>query len=576
MEEVLPARFGRYVLQERIGDGGMGVIYRATQQGIAGFEKTVAVKLILPNLIRASPEFAAQLIQEAKLSVLMSHPDIIQVYDLGEVNGQIYISMEYVPGGSVASMLSRRAQQQQPIPVEAAVGIVTHVCRGLHYAHELRDQQGQPLGIIHRDVSPSNVLVSELGLVKIIDFGIARAATNLQLTAPGHVRGKLAYLAPEQFNGAVIDRRVDVFATGIVLMELLLLRPLFGRGTDKETLQQMFYKRDVPRLSEARPDAPAALAAVVDRAMAYDPKDRFATAAEFADALSSTCSLLEGEALARALEIRARPLAKTVQEEGPHSNTTDENTDVFAPKVAHEAKQSSPSDVASAFAVTRPIATPPKAAPAPTSDAKARGRRWLVGAVSLVAVLCAGTVSAWFASRPPAAEQAPAHSSMQVKTQPKQDHPRDEPPKKKPATPASDEQAQPTASNPIPAAKVKASTSRGKVARAASDDKVKASGRPLEAAEIEAAVRQHEKRFGACLRQHFDPKTQPEGTLLVNFKILQDGSVAKTWIRPDVYANSPMARCVEAVARKVRLRPHADAFIEIEFPFEVRIQPSGG
>jgi serine/threonine protein kinase len=221
-----PIQFGKYFLLERINMGGMAEVFRAKAYGVEGFERLVAVKKILPS-ISEDKEFIRMFIDEAKIAVQLSHANIAQVFDLGRVGGSYYIALEHVHGRDLRALYDRCREKSAPMPVAQACFIIQKVCEGLDYAHNKRHENGDELGLVHRDVSPQNVLVSFEGEVKIIDFGIAKAAGRCSRTQAGILKGKFAYMSPEQERGQAINRRSDVFSTGIVLYELLTGKRMF-------------------------------------------------------------------------------------------------------------------------------------------------------------------------------------------------------------------------------------------------------------------------------------------------------------------------------------------------------------
>jgi serine/threonine protein kinase len=214
-------RFGQYTLLERIAVGGMAEVWKARMRGVEGFQKTVAIKRILPHMTD-NAEFVGMFIDEAKLAAQLTHPNIVHIYDLGKIGRDYYIAMEYVDGKDLLAVWNRCAQRRVPFPVDVAVYIVKELARGLGYAHAFGG-----LKLVHRDVSPANVLLSYTGEVKLTDFGLARSTLKLQQTAPGIIFGKLSYLAPEQARSEPLDGRTDLYAAGILLWELLTGQQLF-------------------------------------------------------------------------------------------------------------------------------------------------------------------------------------------------------------------------------------------------------------------------------------------------------------------------------------------------------------
>jgi hypothetical protein len=282
--EFKPQIFGKFFLLQRLAVGGMAEIFRARVPGAGGFEKELVVKRILPA--RAQDEgFIKMLVNEAKLTVQLTHSNITQVYECGTIDGNYFISMELVNGTSMKEMMQAFSRAGATITPEQAIYLVLQLLQGLDYAHRKTDGQGNPLSIVHCDVSPDNALVSWEGEVKLLDFGIARAATGLSNYKEGMLMGKLGYVAPEQ---AAIektwDHRVDLFAAGIILYELLTKQKPFPRATDVESLVQARKAKVVPPTS-IDPRLPKEIDAIVRKALAYDPEKRYPDARTFAEAL---------------------------------------------------------------------------------------------------------------------------------------------------------------------------------------------------------------------------------------------------------------------------------------------------
>ncbi|QQR79705.1 MAG: serine/threonine protein kinase [Deltaproteobacteria bacterium] len=273
-----PKPFGRYVLLNKLAVGGMAEIYKAKTYGVDGFEKVLAVKRILPHC-SADREFINMLVDEAKLTVLLSHANIVQVYDLGKVGDDYFISMEYIFGTNLREFMNRFQEKKTRIPDEMTVYIISEMCKGLDYAHRKTDNQGRPLNIVHRDISPQNLLISYEGEVKIVDFGIAKAAMNVSHTMAGILKGKVAYMSPEQALGKPIDHRTDIFSAGLVLYEMLTGEKLFTGETQFEVLNQIRTTRVNTLML---PDTiPGSLKAIIAKSLAYNPKDRYQNAGDF-------------------------------------------------------------------------------------------------------------------------------------------------------------------------------------------------------------------------------------------------------------------------------------------------------
>ncbi len=277
MPEFEPKQFGKYYLLEKLAVGGMAEIYKAKTFGVDGFEKMLALKRILPHC-SADKDFIAMLVDEAKLSVTLSHANIVQVYDLGKVGDDYFISMEFINGPNLRDIIYRCREKGTKIPHELAAYMISEVCKGLDYAHRKTDTSGQPLNIVHRDISPQNILLSYEGEVKIVDFGIAKAAMNISHTMAGILKGKIAYMSPEQALGKTVDYRADIFSTGILLYEALTGEKLFTGESQFEVLKKIRTTRfDLTKLPEAIPDG---LKQVLIKALAYYPKDRYLSAGD--------------------------------------------------------------------------------------------------------------------------------------------------------------------------------------------------------------------------------------------------------------------------------------------------------
>jgi serine/threonine-protein kinase len=283
-------RVGRYALFDEVGHGGTASVHMGRLVGPAGFAKTVAIKRMHENVGRDG-EVAAMFLDEARISGRIRHPNVVGASDLLSIDGEIFLVMDYVHGETLASLLELLLAQDERISPVFAVHVMRDVLSGLHAAHEALDESGQPLGLVHRDVSPQNVLVGVDGVARVLDFGVAKALGRLQDTHTGQVKGKLAYMAPEQILGQVIDRRVDVFAAGVVLWEALAGRRLFKADNPGQTVQRVLNE-DVPRLVDIAPGVSQALSDAVARAIDRNVGLRFPSAVAFAHALEQTTELV--------------------------------------------------------------------------------------------------------------------------------------------------------------------------------------------------------------------------------------------------------------------------------------------
>jgi len=269
-----------------IAKGGMGEVWRAAQVGSAGFSKPLAIKRILPHLAE-EPDFVNMLIDEAKISATLTHPNILQVLDLGRIEKNYFIAMEFLVGQALNRVIATSVQLGERLPVPFCLGTVHQALLGLTFAHEKKDPLGAPMGIIHRDISPHNIMVTYQGEVKLADFGIAKAKQRSSNdTTGGKIKGKPGYMAPEQVTGGDVDQRLDIYAMGVVLHELLCLKRMRRADTDMALLMEV-ARGTVPRFEDLGVAVPADVAQVVYRALAPNPADRFQTAREFADVLAA-------------------------------------------------------------------------------------------------------------------------------------------------------------------------------------------------------------------------------------------------------------------------------------------------
>jgi serine/threonine protein kinase len=270
--------FGRYQLLKRLSAGGMGEVFLARQGGIQGFEKVLVIKTLLKNLTE-DQSFIDMFLDEARLAARITHPNVVQLFDLGEVEGIYYIAMEYIHGEDMRKVWKQAYQANTSFPVHLSARIVADAAAGLGYAHRLTDADGKPIGLVHRDVSPQNVLVTFDGGVKVIDFGVAKAAGRITKTESGALKGKYSYMSPEQVTGEDLDERSDIFALGIVFWETLTGSRLFKRESDVKTMRAV-ADCDVPPPSVQSPNVPESLDAIVLKALARDRDDRYQTMEE--------------------------------------------------------------------------------------------------------------------------------------------------------------------------------------------------------------------------------------------------------------------------------------------------------
>ena len=405
-----PIPFGKYDLLERINVGGMAEVFRAKAYGVEGFERLVAVKRILPNIAEDN-DFITMFVDEAKIAVQLNHANIAQIFDLGVVDGSYFIALEHVHGRDLRAIFERCRQHGEPMPVAQACFVVMKLCEGLDYAHNKRDAQGRDMNLVHRDVSPQNILVSFEGEIKIIDFGIAKAAGKVGKTQAGILKGKFGYMSPEQVRGLPIDRRSDIFSTGIVLYELLTSERLFVGESDFSTLEKVRNVEILPPSTYNR-RIPDELERIVLKALARDVDDRYANAIDLHDELQAFV-YTAGEFYSRK-DLAAwmkRTFAREIEEETakiesyrqvPARAPAPEGHDTLQDRPAHASPAPSPSQQKVTTSHRRATVSiqsappPPAAAPAPQNG---RPRRTTIPPPAPAAAFTA-----------PAARAEPPHS----------------------------------------------------------------------------------------------------------------------------------------------------------------------
>ena len=415
-----PHKIAGYEIERRLSAGGMGTVYLGARRGSHGFEKRVAIKLLNVEHFKR-PDIHQLFVDEARLAARLSHPNICQVFDFGVDQGRYYLVMEYVEGLRVIDLLRARAERPSALPAHLAARIIADAARGLHHAHELRAPDGALLNVVHRDVSPDNIIVSYDGNTKLLDFGIARWAERASVTRHKVVRGKAAYMSPEQARSEPLDRRTDVFSLGIVLFELLTGRRLFRGEGFVDTLEAV-EQQAIPDVRQLVPALDEQLAAIVGRALQREPAARFASAEELTLELERVLRHLSDvsatEALARLVQqqgqamglrgdMAMQQLPTEVPPESPADHPretpleldlteTEGNTDRSQPfKPAQRTEEIAPDALRASFAAS---SAPDPAVPSSTDhssttqllpSASSRRRGWVVGVLGVVGLVLA-------------------------------------------------------------------------------------------------------------------------------------------------------------------------------------------
>ncbi len=354
-------KFGQYVLLEKIATGGMAEVWKARMRGVEGFQKIVAIKKILPHL-SDNQDFIEMFVDEAKLAAQLNHNNIIHIYDLGKIQSSYYIAMEYIDGYDLKNILKKAQERDQPLSVEIALFVASKIAAALDYAHRKRDFEDKEMGLVHRDVSPQNVLISQEGDIKLCDFGIAKAASKASHTQAGALKGKLQYMSPEQAWGRNIDRRSDIFALATVLFEMLTARKLFGGDNELSILEQVREAR-VTKPSELNDEVTPQIDAIVLKALQKDPANRYQTAGEMQRDLDAVLYSFRPTPTSADLAIYMHRLASSTAIEPHHVEP--------APEPAPAANELRPVKPAAVAAVPASMpAAMPAATPAASTGAK--------------------------------------------------------------------------------------------------------------------------------------------------------------------------------------------------------------
>ncbi|HOX42298.1 MAG TPA: protein kinase [Myxococcota bacterium] len=562
LEPQMPKQLGRFAIKERLASGGMGDIYLATMGGAEGFEREVVLKVLHPHLAR-DEAFAKALVDEAKITVLLHHPNIVQVYNLERSGELLYCVMEFVPGMALSAIQKTYRKKGATIPVPMTLYIAIEALDGLAYAHDLRDRKGELLGIVHRDISPHNIMVTQDGWVKIIDFGIAKAASRITQTQPGTVKGKFAYMAPEQFTGKP-DHRADVFAMGVVLWESLSGVRLFHSQTDVDTLQKVLYL-DPPPIGKTRLEVDAKLDAILLKALDKDPDKRYQHAREFRDALLAFVAPATRAQLREQVDIEAKHLShlpdQEVSEGGPDA------TPALPSGEMHDAATR-----ADARTPAVPGVPPEKAPPGRPGG---HTGLWLgLGALVLLGLTGAGL---WFGGLlrfggpdvadagdgrgalvpPPAADGADAAPTPDAG--PAVD-----------AGPAPDAGSAPDAgggpdAGPPP-------DGGGAIALQPDKDKPPPPRVRLDRGHVAKVLRRQGQGLQACADKHL-AQTGTTVDLVLEFTIDGEGRVTEATLQPAALATQDFGRCLLQRVKSLRFPRHLDKSVTIAFPLQFQAVP---
>ena len=589
-------KFGPFVLVRKLAESGMAEVFLAKRVGPGGFERNVVIKRMLRHL-SALEDFVDMFQDEASLAARLSHPNIIHIEEPGFADGYYYICMEYLAGEDFSTVLRRAAQEKRPVPLPVVLRVLVDAAHGLHHAHEFCDERGQPLGVVHRDVSPSNLFLSYQGQVKVLDFGIAKAESRDRHTTHGVVKGKYSYMAPEQARGEAVDRRADVFSLGVSLYEALTQVRPFQRDHALAVLNAVLAGEVTPP-RELRPELPPELETIVLRAMSADPARRHPTAAAFAEELEGCAEAYAP--LASSAQVGAYLRATFGEERVLRRSRIPTLATVLSAAEGHEDTAlelpgGSAADRRGATAVLPPQDVPaeatallPAAPPLPLGEGGGEGRgvergpgapevsrvdapapaRWraLVGGALAGGLLVAGAAlvlgrpAADDAVRPqPEASPAPAPSAAAPQA------PEPAPtvasaPTSSPAAAAAVAPVTPVVGAPVAAAQ----PARLEVARPAR-------ARPVVLDEdvIQRVVARGQARIMACFEKHKEDLAEDEGEVRVQFDVQGSGKVAARTLGP--LAETGVGRCLEAQVQRLRFPAHRDAQVTAVQPFAYRV-----
>lgn len=520
-----PSQFGQFHDLKRLASGGMGDVYLAKLGGAEGFEREMVLKVLHPHLAK-DQSFAQAMVDEAKLTVLLQHPNIVQMYNLEKTGELLYCVLEYVPGKTLSAVQRIYRKKGGTIPLPMAVYIISQSLEGLGYAHELTDRHGEPRHIVHRDISPQNILVTKDGWVKIIDFGIAKAATRITQTRPGMIKGKFAYMAPEQLKGES-DHRADLFAMGVTLWETLAGVRLFHSTTDVDTLQKVLHMNPPP-IHMTHPDIPGEMDRILTKALDKNPTRRYQTAREFKADLIEFIAPKTADQLRASVDIEAECLGAGLT---PPSDIRSE--DDLTPVVDFDA-------------VKKQIG---------------RSRRWLWISLVLL-VLAGGGAGAWFGIPLLGhTDEGATDAGVVTKT---------EEPVQKDAgvATASADRSEPDAGKAADQA-----ADKGKTVAVVKPPKPRLPPPiKLTRQDINKVMRRRGARLQDCADTHLtQADTGGDVALTLDFTIAQSGKVTRTRLIPEKIQSTDFGRCLLKRIKRIKFPRHVDKNVSISFPLKFRV-----
>ncbi len=525
--------YGKYFLVKKLAEGGMAEIFLAKQVGVEGFEKNVVIKRMLPHLSGAS-DFVSMFLDEARLAASLSHPNIVQISDLGLADGCYFICMEYLAGEDFATVLRTAKRRGEHAPLNVVLRVLIEAAVGLHFAHEAVDPKGVPMRLVHRDISPSNLFITYSGQVKVLDFGIAKAESRITSTGAGVVKGKYQYMSPEQARGDSVDRRSDLFSLGVSLYEALTgVRP-FARDTDLAVLKAVL-DCDYQPVRALRPELPLEVEQIVNRAMAQEAEHRYPTALAMAQDIEkyigSTTSATGGQALVSFMAGFFGP-------DRVKSKTRIESLDELAERGVDVPGYKNPHSPKTDVGLKLQDKTNAVGVPLTVRSHSQRTRFFVIGALVLGVL---GTVVATRLLAPtPEAPVLPVPVPVPVVV----------------------DAGPPVVEAPVIDAGAPEDAGG---AEPAMDAGVKAAARPvtLTTAMVLKQLNQGKPRFQKCFKDNKPELPTPQGTLVVNFGIASSGRV--TTVTTSL-PGTKVSKCIEKVVGSMIFPRHVDVEVRVPLP----------
>jgi serine/threonine-protein kinase len=545
-----PRRFGKYILIRKLAEGGMAEIFLAKQIGAEGFERDVVIKCMLDHFSQ-SRDFVSMFLDEARLAARLHHPNIVQITDLGVADNRYFICMEYLAGEDLDAVIAAAHYKGETIPVPLAARIILSALEGLEFAHNYQEQ-GKPLELVHRDISPSNIFVTYQGTVKVLDFGIAKASSRMTQTQPGLLKGKWGYMSPEQARGEPIDARSDLFSLGITFHELLTARRVFEREHEIGVLLALMAQ-PIPAPSSMRPEIPPALDRIIAKALERRREDRYSSAAEMRadleEFLRGTASIPGTTQLAQYLqglfgqsEVERKTRIPSLAELGGIEGLAQLP---LADPIGYEKTLVRPSDPIGIPAIAPPVSAPapaPAAAPVPPPPARSTGLSMAIGALAAVALVGLGGGAVWYFM--PRAEPTTS-VAMQRPPPPPPVEPAPSPVAAEPAKPT--EPAVPATPAPEPTTEEPAVVDSTPTPK---PPKPLLAPALLTAKDVSKVMFKHSRKIVEC-GEKFRAALPADRRVLVQLTIAHSGDVRSAKIAEPTSLSPALAKCLEGQLKRI-------------------------